>query len=195
MKKILFAVLTAMALVMAVGCKSTENNANALAGSKQAVEAGRPKWATAAGSTFTSKEATQFMTGDGYVAPESGYFASGNAKRGDARATQAAARMDARSRLTEYIKTESTSYAADNGHDYAGLTVETVDSLIKGSRPIDSFEADDGTIYVLMFISDSDLAKSIKASESLDSEVSKLMLEMLEAKAKELSETATVSNE
>ncbi len=90
----------------------------------QNIEDRLPPWA---GCCFTSKTAHFYM--DGYKSKETGFFASASGE------TERSANLAARAELVKFINSGEKS------------------ASVAGSRKVDSFTADDGTVWVLMFVS------------------------------------------
>ncbi len=96
----------------------------------QNIEEGLPPWA---GCSFTSRVASFYM--DGYKPREAGVFASASGE------TERSANLAARAELVRFIYPEENT------------------AFLAGSRRVDSFTADDGTVWVLMFVSEKDISK------------------------------------
>lgn len=174
--------LTALAASLCfIGCKSNDKAKN-LAGVQQNEEAGRPRWV---GHDFDYDEA-EYFTG-GYKPSSNGIFASGKAKRADTRQSEIAARLDARANLASRVTAEIGRAAADNGLSAENITVENVSATLAGSRVIDTYtDVEDGTVYILMFISEKDLKKT-SAGGALEEFVDLWAAEMATKLANELS--------
>ncbi len=131
---LVFSVITSISSCTTVAATVSEQN-------KAQVEQNRvqglPLWASC---NFKSEEASAYIPG--YKTNEKGLFASGTGT------SATSARVTARANLAYYCK---TTYKYTNS-----ASSET----LLGSRIIDSFTASDGTVYVLMFISEKDAKKS-----------------------------------
>ena len=170
MKKILGVVVAVLMITTVyVGCQS--DKAKNLAGVQQNEEAGIPRWI---GRDFDYEDA-EYYTG-GYKPASVGILSSGKAKRTDARTSEIAAKLDAQANLASRIATEIGRAAADNGINAEAVTVSKVSAVLTGPRVVDTYTGADGTVYVLMFISDKDLKKS-SAGGSLEEFVDLLAAE------------------
>lgn len=101
---------------------------------------GLPSWV---GATFTDPR--------GYWAgfnDEKGYYSYGEAPYGDRASSTAAAELDAKRRLVEFISSEKKRRM--NG------------TSINGILRVDRYIADDGTVYALMFISKKNADKAFR---------------------------------
>ena len=166
MKKILCAVFALATLFAVVGCKSSKNNADALAGTKQAEENTGAKWAKP-GVMFPSNQ-TQGYLGSNYVSTEDGWYAVGAGDTGDTRSKRIAARLQARQSMAGKLKTAMADAAESKGGVGSETTVEQISAILVGSYIVDTFTGNDGAEYVLMFISAKDLEKSAKETKNAD---------------------------
>ena len=170
MKKILGASVAVAVLVgvsFLSGCASSQSSRSGnLAGVQQNIEKGLPKWVN---HDFDYEDASYFL--DGYIPSKHGIFASGYGKMGDERSSEIQARLDARANLAARVKSDADRRAAavnrgSNNSETASstlqITVESVSQTLEGSQRIDSYTADDGTVYLLFFISDENVKKSLK---------------------------------
>jgi len=161
MKK--FVIITALIfMAVFVGCGSSGN----LAGVSQRVDKNLPKWAGEGISFFTSEA-------DLYNVPkrENGLYACGMSESLDnPRLTFAAARLSANRALAGYINTEIKSaekrITTSNDVNYKQVDESYVNEMLKGARIVDNYTDEYGNIYSLAFISETDLKKSLKGSDS-----------------------------
>ena len=171
MKKILGASVAVAVLVgvsFLSGCASSQSSRSEnLAGVKQNIENGLPKWA---GADFDSDEAAFYL--DGYVPSKHGIFASGYGKGSDYRTSEIQARLDARANLASRVKAEADRRAnnlfknggAESNATTLQITAESVSQTLVGSQRVDSYMAADGTLWILMFISDENQKKSLESA-------------------------------
>ncbi|MBP3773009.1 MAG: hypothetical protein J6I53_10040 [Treponema sp.] len=104
---------------------------------------GLPSWV---GATFTDPR--------GYWAgfnDEKGYYSYGEAPYGDRASSTAAAELDAKRRLFDFIS--DSSYGTDKDNQTHFLV---------GCRRVDRFIAEDNTVYVLVFISKKNANNSMR---------------------------------
>ncbi len=138
MRKILLSLSMFFLFINIFACASNNNSYINYEQIEQNKAQGLPTWAYC---QFTSKEESIYI--DGYSNGTKGFYASG---RGS---SQEGARIDARKNLISYC---TEQYGKENTDS---------DSIkIYGSRIIDSFEAENGNIYILMFISEKDAKKT-----------------------------------
>lgn len=104
---------------------------------KRAEAEGRPRWATESPIVFSSSEAELYRA----FSAGKGTYASGNANYGSQNASAKVAQMNAESALLQSLGKSG--------------------AFVRGLRQVDSFLSPDGTVYVLMFISEKDL-KSLR---------------------------------
>ncbi|MBQ9622797.1 MAG: hypothetical protein IJP90_08315 [Treponema sp.] len=86
-----------------------------------------------------------FSNPNGYWAgynDEKGYYSSGEANYKDQKIAVTAAELDAKKRLLDFISGSKNEWK-DNQYKH----------VLVGFRRVDRFIADDGTVYVLMFVS------------------------------------------
>ena len=102
-------------------------------------EDGTPSWC---GEAFTNPRG--FWAG---YNDEKGFYASGEAKYGDEKSSTTAAELDAKRRLVEFI------------FDKKGKTQNV--GLV-GVQRVDRFVAEDGRVFVLVFISQKNVKKSMR---------------------------------
>ncbi len=145
-------VLVSCALISVfVGCASTQT----------APTENLPWWCSAGesgtGKQFKSDVADMNPRGATWPVNERGFYAEGKAKRADGRQSGVAARVDARANLAAFINQESKREADSAGDE---LSSEKLDVLLFGSMVIDSYIESNGTVHVLIFISNSDLEKN-----------------------------------
>lgn len=180
MKKIMSAVIAVVMVLGLAGCASVKNNADALGGPAAAEKLTGARWAYY-GCTFTSKEAASFIKG--YVPVDNGYFAEGEADRGDVRSSQIAARVDATANLASFCKRELARIATVTNTSVTQNDLEKVDTVLTGSRIIDSVQVKN-KVYVLMFISHKDLEASKDLSPTLGDLVDELAMDLFEENSK-----------
>lgn len=185
MKKII-GVLVATLLVAGVfaGCASNKNG-SATYGAAQAEADGRPRWAQQQ-VTFTSEEAPSYFNNghESYIPVADGLFAAGVGRRPDRRSAEITSRNEARSALATFVQITLGNYTAENSMSVESVTVTKVNSLLVGSRIVDTwYDERDGAMYTLMFISMKDLEKSGAG----DPELSRLIQSLLADRTKALS--------
>ena len=174
MKRIVvFGMMVLFSIIM-FGCAST--NTKNLTGVAQNEKQGFPRWID---MQFDSIDAEYML--DGYKPKENGIFASGKARMDNERSTEIAARLDARSNLASRIKVEIDRVALTNGISAEEVTVEKVSAILTGTKIIDKYRADDGTLYLLMFISDKDAKASSKDNPVLGNLIDIIAEERTEA--------------
>lgn len=166
MKKLIGAVVAIAVTAALMGCGSTKGIAS---GVEQAKQSNNPGWAQVSGAavTFTDSEAKLY---NAIETGERGMYASGMSESlGSPRVTASAANLTARTELGRYVG--SQMLAARNRMDeagrtkYAELNADRVDSLLVGSRAVDSFVDDTGNVWVLMFVSTENLRKSYAGTD------------------------------
>lgn len=163
-KKILGAGALALVVMLAAGCASTPTGSAAdTAAYKQAVEAGLPEWANQGG--FPSSENKNGGYWKGPVA-EDGFFQVGTANFGDVKISTDAAELDGKSKIANYVVQEAGQRAdlkeGVNGKSYESLIKGLGAARISGIRRVDRFVAKDGTVYVLMFVSNKQVKEAMK---------------------------------
>ncbi len=115
-------------------CASVERS-----GKQKYRDDGLPVWVE---SSFTNP--SDFWAG---FNDEKGFYSWGSAKYADAHTSTTAAELDAKSRLVEFVRFER------------GVKENEGVSVIQGMRRVDRFVSDDGTVYVLMFVSEKNAKK------------------------------------
>lgn len=179
MKRIFGAAIAVMMAVFLAGCGSTKATGDArdTAAYQQNAEAGRPAWA-----------GTQFKSGrnkNGYYwkgpIDEAGYYASGQARYADVKSSTTAADLDGKAQIAFFIKQEvnaiaQTESAAAGTDGEAQRELKDFQSAvasvkISGIERADRFIADDGTVYVLMFVPDSEIKKALPANSEFAQKV------------------------
>lgn len=173
MKKIFGIVCAAIMALIVAGCASTNKavgDSLKTESAQQNLKNGLPAWADA--GVFTSEELKSKSNDDkiwkGYV-NEDGMFFPGSSNFGDRQTATTAAEMDAKGRIAENIRLTISRYVDtamrnNNGEKAQGLTqgtLNTVVTKISGIRRVDRYVADDGYVYVLMFLSN----KNIQAAK------------------------------
>ena len=125
MKALIKCTLLIAVMLFSGGCATSGPSISAAEQQKinQNIEDGLPPWA---GCTFTSKTASFYM--NGYKPKEAGFFASSYGE------SERSANFAARSELARFINPGEKS------------------AFLEGSRRVDSFTTDDGTVWVLMFV-------------------------------------------
>ena len=95
---------------------------------------------------------SRFTNPSGYWAgfnDEGGYYASGKAKYGDAQSSTAAAELDAKANLCDFVAAEFKAERKDT-------------ASVSGIRRVDRLVSEDGTVHVLMFVSEKNAKKSFR---------------------------------
>ena len=153
MKKIFGALALCVALVFAFsGCASTPGaNASTL------------PWWFVDGKVYDTREAD---LNPGVKPAEIGMFGVGAGYEGDVRSRQISARIAARTALASKIKAEVANAAVAMGVGDE-LGIEKVDAVLVGSRVLDTYQAPDGRVFTVVFISNSDLKESAKEDPTL----------------------------
>ena len=125
MKALIKCTLLIAVMLFSGGCATSGPSISAAEQQKinQNIEDGLPPWA---GCSFTSKTAPFYM--NGYKPKEAGAFASAAGE------TERSANLAARAELAEFLHPGEAA------------------AFLAGSRRVDSFTADDGTVWVLMFV-------------------------------------------
>ncbi|BDC96165.1 hypothetical protein [Treponema saccharophilum] len=171
MKKIIGAVFSAVLLGTFAGCATKPTgDARDTAAFKQNEEMGLPSWV---GQQFKSRYNKNGYYWRGPV-DEEGYFASGEAKYADVKSSTTAADLDGKAQIAFYIKQEVNAIAQQESVA-AGADGESSQELkdfqsavasvkIAGIIRADRFIGDDGTVYVLMFVPDSEIKKALPAN-------------------------------
>ncbi len=159
MKRIIgIAAAVLLVATVMVGCASTPQGE--YGGIAEAHKAGRPGWAQPASVSFREHEIEK------YNAPnpnEAGLFCSGYGDRGNTRTSTITARLAARSELAATVAAGARRVAGDSDSSASQWTEENVDSTLVGSRIVDSVSnPETGEVWVLMFISKTDLKNSYK---------------------------------
>ena len=78
-----------------------------------------------------------------------GYELSGKAKYGDAQSSTAAAELDAKANLCDFVAAEFKAERKDT-------------ASVSGIRRVDRLVSEDGTVHVLMFVSEKNAKKSFR---------------------------------
>ena len=169
MKKIVGIVCAAIMALLMAGCAST-GSAKETAAYKQNKELNLPPWADVQFTTGMNKGNYYW----GGSTDESGYFASGSAKYSDIKSSTSAADLDGKANLAFYIKQEINATSQQEA-DAQGSDGEREQELkefqsavasikISGIMRVDRFIGDDGTVYVLMFVPQSEIKKAAPAN-------------------------------
>jgi|GEM_PF-5875114 len=176
MKKIGF-VLAIMVAMLMVGCATKPTgDVRDTSAFKQNEEMGRPAWA---GMQFKSGWNKNGYYWKGPV-DESGFFASGEAKYSDVKTSTSAAEVDGKAKIAFYIKQEINAIAQDeytssgSSSDSEHKTFQSAVASVKigGIINVDRFIADDGTVFVLMFVPEAEIKKALPS----DSEFAKRVI-------------------
>ncbi|MBQ9281402.1 MAG: hypothetical protein IJ207_04295 [Treponema sp.] len=199
MKRIIGAALAAMLAVFMTGCGSTDGatkgDARKTAVYNQNEELNRPHWIGAQFSTGMNKNNYYW----GGAVDEKGWFTSGEAKYADIKASTSAADLDGKSQIATHVKqdivTTAKEVAANEGAD--GETQKDLDNFvgsvasvkISGIMRVDRWISSDGTVYVLMFVPESEIKKATPS----DSPFAKKVMEKYLGKLDKESESAPVS--
>ena len=168
MKKIISKVIIIAAVLMIMGCASKPTgDVRDTSAFKQNQEMGLPNWA---GMQFKSGWNKNGYYWQGPV-EDSGYFASGEAKYSDVKTSTSAADLDGKAQIAFYIKQEINAIAQQEANA-EGSGRETKSQLeefqsavasvkIAGILRVDRFIADDGKVYVLMFVPEAEIKKAL----------------------------------
>ncbi|WP_295796406.1 hypothetical protein [uncultured Treponema sp.] len=178
MKKILGAVLSAMVMVIFSGCASRPTgDARDTSAYKQNLKMNLPAWA-----------GIQFKSGwnkDGYFwkgpVDETGFFASGKAKYSDVSTSTSAADLDGKAQIAFFVKQElnaiakNESDAADSDSKtqfaYKDFQSSVAQVKISGIVRVDRYIADDGTVYVLMFVPSNEIKRAMPSDSEFSQKV------------------------
>lgn len=181
MKKVLLFIIGVTIVTTLFSCASNPGTAS---GAKQARDAGRPGWATAS-TVFFKSSMREKLYPEAPDTGEKGWYASGQDNFGEVNASSAAARLNARAELARKIADQinATSEVINKGNNEkstGSYSKDKVENFLVGSMPVDNFVTEDGTVYVLMFISFDDFDKSVKKTddENLKKIVKQMELEM-----------------
>lgn len=179
MKKIVgMAFAIALGLSLA-GCGSTKATGDARETSayQQNAAAGLPSWC---GTQFTSGRNKNGYYWKGPIS-ESGFYASGQAKYADVKTSTSAADLDGKAQIAFHIKQEVNAIAqqessASGADGEANQELKDFQSAvasvkIAGIERADRFIAEDGTVYVLMFVPDSEIKKALPANSDFAKKV------------------------
>ncbi|MCR5253252.1 MAG: hypothetical protein K6C98_05995 [Treponema sp.] len=180
MKKTVIVIMLSMAALVLSSCaskptgKPTETSAY-----KQNEQMGLPAWASQSFKSGWNK------TGYYWKGPvdETGFFASGEAKYSDVKTSTSAADLDGKAKIAEYIKQEINATAqqeaitsdtdSETQRQFKEFQSTVASIKISGIMRVDRFIAEDGRVYVLMFVPDSEIKKAVPS----DSEFAKRVME------------------
>lgn len=178
MKKNLGITTAIILSIMLVGCASKPTgDARNTSAYQQNEELGLPAWA---GMQFKSGWNKNGYYWKGPV-DETGYFASGEAKYSDVKSSTDAADLEGKAQIAFYIKQEINALAQqeaqNNGDSKTQKEFEQFQSAvasvkIAGIMRVDRFIAEDGTVYVLMFVPENEIKKALPS----DSEFAKSVI-------------------
>ena len=169
MKKIFGIVCAAIMALLVAGCAST-GSAKETAAYKQNKELNLPPWADVQFTTGMNKGNYYW----GGSVDEQGFFASGSAKYSDVKSSTNAADLDGKANIAFHIKQEINATAQQEA-DAEGSEGERAQELkefqssvasikVSGIMRVDRFIADDGTVYVLMFVPESEIKKAVPSN-------------------------------
>lgn len=175
MKRFIGMFMVGALLSIFVGCASTGNAKN-LAVVKQNADKKLPLWV----NTDMDYDMAQDILD--YCPKKKGVFATGRGKLGDETSSETTARLDARANLAAQIDTYVKRTAETDKKTFSSESIKEVsEASLKGSRRLDRYLGPDGTVYVLMYLSNENLEES--AAETLkDKEFAKHMIELIETK-------------
>lgn len=178
MKKILGAVFIAMVLGIFAGCASKPTgDARDTSAYQQNLKMNLPAWAD-----------IQFKSGwnkGGYYwkgpVDEAGFFASGKAKYSDVSTSTSAADLDGKAQIAFFVKQELNAIAK-NESDAANSDSKTQTAYkdfqssvaqvkISGIIRVDRFIAEDGTVYVLMFVPSDEIKRAMPSDSEFSQKV------------------------
>ena len=178
MKKIGLVLLLAAAFVLA-GCASKPTgDVRDTSAFKQNKDMGLPAWA---GMQFKSGWNKNGYYWKGPV-DESGYYASGEAKYSDLKTSTNAADLDGKAQIAFYIKQEINALAQQEANasgssstksEFEEFQTAVASVKIGGIVRVDRFIADDGKVYVLMFVPEAEIKKAMPS----DSDFAKGVIE------------------
>ena len=187
---------TALAVILGfalVGCGSTDGatkgDARKTAVYNQNEEMNRPHWIGAQFSTGMNKDNYYW----GGAVDEKGWFTSGEAKYADVKASTSAADLDGKAQIATHVKqdivTTAKEVAANEGAD--GETQKALDNFtgavasikISGIMRVDRWIDSDGTVYVLMFVPESEIKKAVPSDSPFAKKVMEQYLESLDREA------------
>ena len=121
---------------------------------------------------------------------EAGYYASGEAKYADVKTSTSAAVLDGKAKIAFHIKEEinammkqemESSNDAEMQKEYKEFQSAIAQVKISGIEQADTFIAPDGTVYVLMFVPDSEIKKSTNANSDFSKRVIEKYIESLDS--------------
>ena len=172
MKKNLALMVIAISALIVISCSSTKGDARDTAVYKQNEELNRPHWV---GAQFTTKMNKSHYYWEGGV-DDAGFFASGEAKYSDVKTSTQAADLDGKAALANYAKQNITSIASELSKNEGGDSetekelqnfTQTVSSItISGIMRVDRYIAEDGTVYVLMYVPTEEVEKALKNKDN-----------------------------
>ncbi len=163
MKKVLGVLALCVALGFAFsGCASTSGASSG---------ASALPWWCVDGKVYDTREAD---LNPGVKPAEIGMFGVGAGYEGDVRSRQISARIAARTALASKIKAEVANAAVAMGVGDE-LGIEKVDAVLVGSRVLDTYQAPDGRVFTVVFISNNDMKESAKEDPTLLSVVDEVI--------------------
>ena len=160
MKKIIGAVIAVVMVLGLAGCATQSDRSKNLAGVKQNMDNGLPKWV---GHDFDYEDASYFL--DGYIPSKKGIFSDGKGKLGDERASEIQATLDARANLAARVKAEIDRRRIATKTEAGEMAVERISEVLVGPQRIDTFKGKDGTVYILMYISEENVKETAKQAD------------------------------
>ena len=177
MKKIIGIAIAVTFAIMLSSCASKPTgDARDTAAYQQNEELGLPAWA---GMQFKSGWNKNGYYWKGPV-DETGYYASGEAKYSDVKSSTDAADLEGKSQIAFYIKQEINAIAqqeaSNDGQSKTQKEIEQFQSSvasvkISGIMRVDRFIADDGTVYVLMFVPQDEIKKALPSDSEFAQKV------------------------
>lgn len=166
MKKIVLVVMAVFGLIL-TGCASKPTgDVRDTSAFKQNKDMGLPAWA---GMQFKSGWNKNGYYWKGPV-DETGYFASGEAKYSDVSTSTNAADLDGKAQIAFYVKQEINALAQQEANaagnsstksEYEAFQTAVASVKISGIIRVDRFIAEDGKVYVLMFVPENEIKKAM----------------------------------
>ena len=176
MKKIVLVVIAVLAVVL-TGCASKPTgDVRDTSAFKQNKDMGLPSWA---GMQFKSGWNKNGYYWKGPV-DETGYYASGEAKYSDLKTSTNAADLDGKAQIAFYIKQEINALAQQEANaagssstksEFEEFQTAVASVKIGGIVRVDRFIADDGKVYVLMFVPETEIKKAMPSDSDFAKKV------------------------
>ena len=170
-------VMLIAAAVMITGCASKPTgDVRDTSAFQQNKDMGLPAWA---GMQFKSGWNKNGYYWKGPV-EDSGYYASGEAKYSDIKTSTNAADLDGKAQIAFYIKQEINALAQQEANaegtssaksEFEEFQTAVASVKIAGIIRVDRFIADDGKVYVLMFVPENEIKKAMPSDSDFAKKV------------------------